>query len=218
MDRLFERLGYASQWVTDTIQSRASDVVESEEGLHEGLQEEAHALFERAAELLPDSVTPEHLATAVSAVSAWAASRYLSRGQVRWSRAVLAGVVGTLLYDVLERMTDRKDENPSGGDLIEEWKDAGSRYGGGIALALFYAAYLNNRLPGPAPIRGVMFGGLDVAALRFGGLIPLIDRVLPDLELPSGISGLARSGATTPLTVARHLAFGLGVGTVYGRG
>jgi hypothetical protein len=214
MDRLFERLGYASQWVTDTIQARASDAVESGEDLHD----ETDALLERAADLLPDAITPEHLATAVSAVSAWVASRYLSRGQVRWSRAVLAGVVGTLLYDVVERMTDREEEKSSGGDLIEEWKDAGSRYGGGIALALFYAAYLNNRLPGPAPLRGVIFGGLDVAALRWGGLIPLIDRVLPDLELPSGIAGLARSRAATPLTVARHLAFGVGVGTVYGRG
>jgi hypothetical protein len=102
------------------------------------------------------------------------------------------------------------------GEGSPDWGDLGARYGGGVALALFYAGYLHHRLPGPAPVRGALFGGLDAAALRFGGLLPLLERLHPELELPAGFASLSDTATPDRATIARHLAFGMAVALAYG--
>ncbi len=223
MERLLERLGYASQWLTDTLRERAGAAVES--GDH--LRDEADGLLERAGDLLPEGIRGEMVGAAATAAGTWMASRYLVRGRVRWSRAVIAGVAGTLLYDAI----DRVDRLRSGGISLEpralramladegedaDWGDVGARYGAGVALALFYAGYLHHRLPGPAPMRGALFGALDAVALRWGGLLPLLERLHPELELPTGFATLGHSGPPTNTLIARHIAFGIAVGAAYG--
>jgi hypothetical protein len=223
MERLLERLGYASQWLTDTLRDGAAAAADG--GEH--LQDEAGGLLDRAGDLLPDGVSAEMIGAATSAVGAWVASRYLVRGRVRWSRAVLAGVAGTLVYDAIDRVDRLRSDGISldpgalrsmladeGEDA--DWSDVGARYGAGVALALFYAGYLHHRLPGPAPLRGALFGALDAVALRWGGLLPLLERLHPELELPTGFAALGHSGEPTRAVVARHVAFGVAVGMAYG--
>jgi hypothetical protein len=225
MERLFERLGYASQWLSDTLQERMSAAAES----GEDLRGEAADLLDDAGDRLPDEVPPEMIRAAAGAAGAWVAARYLRRERIRWSRAVIAGVAGTLLYDLLERVDRRRSgampRDPQElRDLLTDevrstdWTEVGARYGAGVALAIFYAGYLHRRLPGPAPLRGAIFGALDAAALQWGGILPLLQHLHPDLELPAGIGALSGTGATDPLATARHVAFGTAVATVYGEG
>jgi hypothetical protein len=230
MDRIFERLGYASQWLSDTLQHPAAAAAAGADRARDEMSDArdgAEDLFDRLTDHLPEGVSPEMVAAATSAAGAWLASRVLSPGSVRWSRAVIAGVVGTLLYDLVGRLDrsargDMRMDDESGlreriaGEFEDaDWSAIGARYGAGVALALFYATYLNHRLPGPAPVRGAIFGGLDAAALRWGGILPLLQNLHPDLELPAGIGGLSPDVSPDPRAIARHLAFGAGVGLVY---
>lgn len=222
MDRLLERLGYAGQWVADTLRDAAANAVEHatpDEPLpHPGSADEG---------LLPEGIQAQLLAAALSAGGAWAASRLLRPEPVSWGRAVAAGIVGTFLYDAVEALEARLLEReldtitPLGEPLsddpeIQRWVARGGHYAAGIGLAVFYARYVHHRIPGPPVLRGALFGGLDGSTLHWGGLIPLLNRLHPDLDLPTGISGLTEDPELGARVLARHLAYGVGLGAVYG--
>jgi hypothetical protein len=217
MERWLERLGYASQWVADTLREASA-----------GVQERGEQLRDEADEQLP-ALSPQLLATAAGAAGTLLASRLLRAERVHWPRAVAAGVVGTLLYDAVaavdQRLLGRKLDATSeaASHLTDDpeaqrWAAVAARYAAGVGLAVFYARYVHHRVPGPPALRGALFGGLDATTLKWGGLMPLLSRAMPEADLPAGLSALSDDPALGASTLARHVAWGVGVGAVYGEG
>jgi hypothetical protein len=216
MDRWLYRLGYILEWVNDSARSAA-----------ETLAEEAAPLAGAVDDRLDlDDLGVEAPALALgNLAAAWAAARFLPAGEVNWRRAALAGVAGTLLYDLAMTIDERLLEGradtigPLGAALTDDpemqrWAGWAVHYAAGVGLAAFYARYLYHRIPGPPVARGAAFGLLDGATGTWGGLLPLLGRVAPDLAA-TPFSSLAHPGRPTARTLARSLAYGIGVGLVY---
>lgn len=219
MERWLERLGFAVQWLSDGAQAA---------------MEAAGAMPEQLEELADEALQGDHAESAMGASAAalgatalsWAAGRWLRPSEVAWGRAVLAGVIGTLLYDatmvVDQRLLNRKFDtiSPLGEALTDDpemqrWAGLAAHYAAGVGLAVLYARYLHERLPGPRPLRGAAFGLLDAATLTWGGVYPLVQQLGGDLPIPATYAALAHSPTVTAQSVLRHLAYGVGVGLVY---
>jgi hypothetical protein len=198
LDRVFHRVGYAVEEVLDAARRTAGRAVERAQDLAAG-----------GADRLPDWRMPD---------ADGALEELLRPGTVRWPRAVLAGIIGTLVFDAVARLepgrVDRKfgtseDGDPDGASLA-------GRYLGGAALAALYARYLHDRLDAPPLVQGLAFGMASLATEGRGGLLPLLGAAT-GLPLPRELQGPAGKGRSTPGVVAAHLAFGVAVGVVYGR-
>ena len=134
---------------------------------------------------------------------------------VDFSRAMLAGVVGTMLSDALDvietslarRKFETSQEHPATRAFPAEFagEGLGVRYGRGVRRAVQYARFIHPRLPGPPVLRGLCYGALEaVASPRI-----TTDIVRGRWRRPQEAEELA-------LEVGRHLAFGATVGGVYG--
>lgn len=228
MDRWLERIGYAAQWLSDTARAAAATASESAAHFAGGASDLADGVEEAAGDAMEElpMAAPALLA---STAGAWMAARLLRPEEVRWSRAILAGIVGTLLYDAEmlldQRVLGRKFDTigPLGEALtddpsLQRWAGWAAHYAAGVGLAVVYARYLHHRLPGPVPLRGAAFGVLDATTLAWGGLLPVLSRVVPDVPIPPGYAGLAHARAITAQSLLRHTAYGVGVAVTYGRG
>ncbi len=223
MDRWFERIGFAAQWAVETARSAAGAAAERAGGLVGSFAEEVEEAAESGADALSFDLSPGLLA---GTATAWLAGRFLRPSEVSWTRAVLAGIVGTLLYDAEmlldQRLSGRKFDTigPLGEALTDDpqlrpWAGWAAHYAAGIGLAALYARYLNDRLPGPPVVRGALFGALDAATLSRGGLLPLLSRAVPGVTIPPGYAGLAYAPVPNAQSLLRHTAYGIGVGLVY---
>jgi len=223
MDRWLERLGYAMQWAVDGALHAAESAREAASRAAETAGSATESLAERGEEMLPEGLSPLVLAgTALG----FLAPRFLPEGEVRFSRAVLAGIVGTLLYDAEmaldQRVFQRKFDtiSPLGEALTDDpdlqpWAGMAAHYAAGVGLAVFYARYLHDRLPGPPIARGLLFGVVDAALLAWGGVLPVCSRVAPHVRLPIGFHALSHCPSLTTQSVLRHAAYGIGVGLLY---
>lgn len=151
---------------------------------------------------------------AAVAAGSWLLAKLLRPRAVSWPRAILAGAVGTALYD-LTHLVERRLLNGAAEytDVLEEApSDTLVRYASGLSTAVAYAAIIHPRLPGPPLARGLLFGAFDAATLTSGGAFALVKRIAPGVRLPLEWAGshLAGSGSA-----AAHVAFGLGLGLVY---
>jgi len=134
---------------------------------------------------------------------------------VDFSRAMLAGVVGTMLSDALEvietslarRKFETRDVRSAAAPIPTDFTGAGLgvRYGRGVRRAVQYARFIHPRLPGPPVLRGLCYGALEAA-------------VSPRLveSLARGRWRSAKEVEEMVIEVGRHLAFGATVGMVYG--
>jgi hypothetical protein len=134
---------------------------------------------------------------------------------VDFSRAMLAGVVGTMLSDALDvietsvaRRKFETNRQPSANTALPAefiGEGMGIRYGRGVRRAVQYARFIHPRLPGPPVLRGLCYGALEaVASPRLTG------------DLLRGRWRSAQEAEELALEVGRHLAFGATVGMVYG--
>ncbi|HEV2131559.1 MAG TPA: hypothetical protein VGR27_10680 [Longimicrobiaceae bacterium] len=222
LERWLHRFGYASEWMRQAADMVRGFAAEAAEAMPEA--EPAHAgRFE-------DDEQPAAAADLMSVASTTAAglltAQLLRPREVNWPRAVLAGVIGTLLYDagamVDSRLAGRKidtrrplraalSEDPDL-EAVVEW---GAHYAAGIGLASFYARYLYGRLPGSPLTQGLAFGALEAATLTWGGALHLLNRISPEIRLPPAYVGLSQEGIAPWQNVVRHLAFGAAVGLIY---
>lgn len=213
MDGVLYRLGYAAQ----RIRSAADEI-------REAAGEAGTRLAEAAEGEKGDDSPLLSPATAGLAAAGLLSTRLFHPREVHWPRAVLAGIIGTLLYDagselqtrVRERKIGTSREAPADGEeRMERVMARAGRYAAGVGMSAFYARHLYGRLPGSPLAQGVAFGVLDALALRWGGALEVLQRIAPDLPLPSAYPSLA--GDDTPLSqhLLAQVAFGAGVGLVY---
>lgn len=232
MDRWMERLGYVVQIATDALAAAAGTAADQGAELAEDFADEIPDgdALEEALGGLADGLPVSGLAgVAATAAAGWLGSRVLGAREVRWGRAVLAGVIGTMLYDIMmladQRLLQRNFDTirPLGEALtdneeLQPWLAWAAHYAAGVGLAVVYARYLRGRLPGPPVAQGVAFGLLDAATLAWGGVYPLLSRAVPGVRIPPGYAGLAHAPTPGAQSLLRHAAYGAGVGMVYGEG
>jgi hypothetical protein len=142
---------------------------------------------------------------------------------VNWPRAILAGTIGTLVYDAETVVESRFRQRKFGTSTAAPASDAYpglslqlTRYAAGIGMAGFYARYLYGRLPGSPLVQGLTFAMLESGTRAWGGPVALLQRFAPEVLVPSGYTrGIARDDETTFQRLRRHLLFGLVLGVVY---
>lgn len=228
-----ERIGYTAQWISDAAQSMteatAGMVPEPEHWDEIDGEEIADALGgldDWDEDPDADAALSGSAAMLATGASAWLANRLLQPRKVNWPRAVLAGVVGTLLYDVGmlidQRVTGRRFDTigPLGAAIsddpeVQQWAGWVAHYAAGIGLSVFYARYVYGRVPLPGAVQGAAFGAADAALLQWGGLLPVLSQAAPHVRLPAGYAGLAHEPELGAQSLFRHLAYGVGVGMVY---
>ena len=122
---------------------------------------------------------------------------------INWKNAVLAGIIGTVLFDL------------TGWMITGIWWDipqllgaktglglaygVGGHYGNGIFLAVLFAGIAPS-LWGPKWARAVLFVVAETVALVWLFMLPL---------LGVGVAGLDASPLTPLVTLVRHLAYAL---------
>lgn len=219
MERWLERVGYAVQFVGNALQAATAAAAEAAGDAADEVVDAAEEVDERP----PLAGAAGVLA---SAAGGWLATRLLGARDVSLGRAVLAGVIGTVLYDAVmatdERLSGRKFDTirPLGAAVTDDenlqvWIGWAAHYAAGVGLAILYAKHVYGRLPVPGVVQGAAFGLLDAATLSWGGLYPLLNRAVPGIDIPPGYTGLAADPDLTARSALRHLAFGVGVGLVY---
>lgn len=132
---------------------------------------------------------------------------------INLKRAIVAGFVGTAMMTALMLAAPLMGMPPMNiGEML------GSMMGGvvalgwaahfmiGVALAVVYAAVASGRLPGPAPVRGALFG-----------LAPWLMAQL--VVMPMMGAGLFSGSAMVAAgSLMGHLVYGAVLGAVYGEG
>lgn len=219
------RLGSAVERLRDVVE-RAAD--QSADGPHRGraaLDEELDPFVDdRSADSEPELIPG--MPAAAAGLAALAAARLLQPREVNWTRAIAAGLIGTLVYDVVmqvdQRLLGRKFDTiaPLGAavtenEALQPAAAYAAHYTAGVGLALLYARYVYGRAPVPGVLQGMAFGAADAVALNWGGLVPVLARAVPTAELPPSFSALAASSTLSAQSLARHLAYGAALGLVY---
>lgn len=130
-------------------------------------------------------------------------------GFVRLLRSAAAGAGATALREVLAPLLDGRLTAP-------RWdEDSADRLLAGAARGLLYAAILDQRLPGPAPLRGAAYGASEYILSPWGGLRELLGRHSPWRRLPM-VSTLLDEPEVGEEAFVDHLVFGLILGLLYG--
>jgi hypothetical protein len=140
----------------------------------------------------------------------WLAVRLLRPRRVRWPRLLLAAAGATALYEAARALEGARPLPPADPELE---LPVPAHYLSALALAAAYAAVVHPRLPGPGYLRGVAFGAFDAVTAEAGGAFGVLRRFAPALPLP-----LVRIAAPSlpPAGPLAHLAFGAGLGLIYG--
>lgn len=130
-------------------------------------------------------------------------------GAVRLVRAAAAGAGATALRELLMPLLEGRPATP-------EWDDeSADRLLAGAARGLLYAAILDQRLPGPALLRGAAYGAGEYLLSPWGGLREVLGRHSPWRRLPM-VSTLLDEPEVGEEAFVDHLVFGVILGLLYG--
>jgi len=219
---LLYRLGYASA----RARSALREVQEAGAGAAQRPSERSNRFADEPADAWDDDDgANSHPVAAMAAATAVGAllTQVLHPRSVNWPRAVLAGTIGTLLYDaetvVESRLRKRKfGTSRSAREALMQGglRGQAGRYAAAIGMAGFYGQFFYGRLPGPRVLHGMLYGLAEGSTRGWGGPIALLNRVSPQIRIPSGYThGIAHGTETTVERLGRHLLFGLALGIIY---
>jgi hypothetical protein len=122
---------------------------------------------------------------------------------LNWKKAILAGIIGTLLFDIVGLLFTGQWWDIPG--LLGQKTGLGfiygifGHYGNGIMLAILYTA-IAPHLWGPYWVRPLIFVTGETIALVWLFMLPL---------LGAGVAGINQSAMTPVVTLLRHFAFAL---------
>lgn len=213
---IFFSIGYGIGSLEKFISGKANPMTPARESARAGTAAARSATASTpGAPAMP--AVPSEVGTLAFIGLGWALRWLLRPGPINWPRAVLAGVAGTACSD-LARILQYQQAGDQGLPDPAPWEDEPAdivaRYVSGIARAVAYAAIIHPRLPGPALARGICFGAVDAAAAESGGLMQVLEEIAPGLPIPlASLHTPLHSQGPLP-----HLAFGFGVGLLYGDG
>lgn len=122
---------------------------------------------------------------------------------IDWKKAIIAGVIGTILFDLVGLIFTGKWWDIPG--ILGAKTGLGltygvlGHYGNGILLAILYAGIAPS-LWGPKWARPILFVVAETIALVWLFMLPL---------LGAGVAGLEMSPMTPIVTLLRHLAYAI---------
>ena len=122
---------------------------------------------------------------------------------LNWKKAVIAGIIGTVLFDIVGFLFTGQWWDIPG--LLGQKTGLGfiygifGHYGNGILLAILYTS-IAPHLWGPYWVRPLIFVTAETVALVWLFMLPL---------LGAGIAGINQSPMTPLVTLLRHFAFAL---------
>ncbi len=129
--------------------------------------------------------------------------------QINWKRAIVAGIVGTVAFDVLGLiLTGQWWDLPA---LLGTKTGLGftgglaGHYANGVVLAVVYAA-LAPSLWGPGWVRALTYTTLETVFAVWLTLFPL---------LGAGVAGIGAGPLMPVIALARHWAYGLTLAWLY---
>ncbi len=132
-------------------------------------------------------------------------------GSLRLTRAALAGAGAALalsLFRIGKNGTTGNGRGPH---------DPTAEILTGAARGMLYGAVLEPRLPGSPLFRGATFGVMEYVTSPFGGLDGILGASSPHRTMPI-IAALLGPSDSMALSIADHVAFGITLGLLYGRG
>jgi hypothetical protein len=168
----------------------------------------------RSAKPSPASSTVDHLiATGTGILGDRLFSIVSGRrpGSLRLTRAALAGAGAALALSLF-----RNGKNGTSGNGSAP-HDPTAEILTGAARGMLYGAVLEPRLPGSPLLRGATFGVMEYVTSPFGGLDGILGASSPHRTMPI-IAALLGPTDSMALSIADHVAFGITLGLLYGRG
>ncbi len=180
----------------------------------EGLADRAKARRARAESDRPARRTPVDglvstgaVALAAKALDAW---RPRSKtGLAALVRAGAAGAAAALAVELLRPLLAGRPEAPaSGGEAAERILE-------GAGQGLIYGAVVEPRIPGPALLKGTLYGSAEYAVVPAGGLVKLLGPLGPLHDVPL-VSGLLGGVGGHERSYLEHVAFGISLALLYG--
>jgi hypothetical protein len=123
--------------------------------------------------------------------------------QINWQKTILAGIIGTILFDILGFLFTGTFWDIPG--LLAEKAGYGfaagvaGHYANGILLAILYAG-IRPSLWGPDWARALTFVVAETVALVWFFMFPL---------LGAGIAGLAAGAMMPVISLLRHVVYGI---------
>ena len=157
-------------------------------------------------------VTEELLTAGITAISArlldaWQPKRKASFKRLLWAGA--AGAAAALLLDVMRPILRRQPELP----ILD--RETGDRVLAGLGQGLLYGAVVEPRVPGPALLKGALFGSAEYAADAAGGLAHLLRAHAPLGRIPF-VGKILEDIDPRDRVYVEHLAFGIVLALLYG--
>jgi hypothetical protein len=152
-------------------------------------------------------VTAGIAAVAARLLDAWEPKREVGFKRLLWAGA--SGAAAALLLDVVKPLLRGEGGLPA---LDRETAD---RVLAGVGLGLIYGAVVEPRVPGPALLKGALFGSADYAAEAAGGLTRLLGAHAPHGKLPF-VGRIFEDADAHDGAYLEHLAFGVTLALLYG--
>lgn len=123
-------------------------------------------------------------------------------------RAAAAGAVAALLVDLVRPLL-RDDA-----DLPSVDPDTAERMLAGLGQGLVYGGVVEPRIPGPAILKGVVFGSLEYTVHPMGGLSGILGSHTPQRKIPF-FGDLLDGLDEDDWAYLEHLVFGIALALIY---
>lgn len=141
------------------------------------------------------------------ALKAWRPRRNV--GLVRLLRAGAAGVGASLLVDLIRPLLSGRTELPT----LDRY--TADRILAGAGQGLVYGGLIEPRIPGPALVKGALYGSAEYATDQVGGLSHVLGAHAPQGRIP-GVSHLLEHLDPHDRAFLEHLIFGIALALLYG--
>ncbi len=152
-------------------------------------------------------ITAGVAALATRLLESWQPRRRAGFKRLVWAGA--AGAVAALVVDVLKPLLRGEPEFP----VFD--RDTVDRLLAGVGQGLIYGAVVEPRVPGPAVVKGALFGSAEYAADTAGGLAHLLRAHAPQGRLPF-VGQILEDVDPHDRVFLEHLAFGIALALLYG--
>jgi hypothetical protein len=134
------------------------------------------------------------------------------RRRAGFVRLMWAGASGAAAALILEAVRPLLRGEP---DLLAFDRDTGDRILAGLGQGLLYGAVIEPRVPGPAVLKGALFGSAEYAADAAGGLVHVLGAHAPLRRLPL-VGRMLEEIDPRDRVYLEHLAFGIALAVLYG--
>jgi hypothetical protein len=206
--QFWHRIGYALERAKESPAGASSTL----SGLASRLRTESSGKAHERSSPFPLPGTDQLVAVGLTAVAGRLLSAWRPRhdtGLFDLVRAGLAGAGAALLMELARPLLKGEQDVP----VIDA--ETFDRVVSGVAQGLAYAAVVEPRLPGPAVLKGALYGAAEYAVVPMGGLAKVFGRATPQGRLPVLGRVLERIDAGDRVFL-EHVAFGAVIGALYG--